>query len=404
MNPDKLWSKDFVISTFINFFITINFFCLLVIMTVYAIETFNSVPSEAGLSSSIFIIGAIFSRILAGKLIERVGRGRMLYIGLILGLVMTLLYFTISNIITLLIIRFIHGAAFGIASTTIGTIVSSIIPENKRGQGIGYYMLSATLATALGPFIAIMINQYSGYHMIFVVCAIFSALSVLSGLFLTIPEIKLTTEQMEETKGFNLSSFFEIRALPISIIIAVQYFAYSSVLSFLTAYTVEINLVQASSFFFVVIAIVIFISRPFTGRIFDLKGENYVLYPSFIIFSLGMVVLSQADHAFVLLLAAAIIGLGAGAIQSNSQAVAIKVTPRHRLGLANSTYFTFMDIGAGFGPFFLGFIIPWTGYRGLYLAMAFVGLICLIIYHVLHGKNAAKQNVEMTIKENEPSL
>ncbi len=403
MYPDRLWTKDFVISTFINFFITINFFSLMVIITVYAMDIFHSVPSEAGLASSIFIIGAVFSRILAGRLIERVGRKKMLFLGLFLGLAMTLLYFSIQSVLALLVIRFIHGAAFGVASTSIGTIVSSIIPEQRRGQGIAYYMLSATLATAIGPFMAIMINQYSGYTMIFLVCAIFSALSVLSALFLKVPEIKLTAEQIKETKGISLSSFFEIRALPISTVILVQYFAYSSVISFITAYAIEINLVEASSFFFVVIAIAIFISRPITGRLFDIKGENYVLYPSFIIFALGMVVLSQASHPLVLLLAAAIIGLGAGTIQSSSQAVAIKVTPRHRLGLANSTYFTFMDIGVGFGPFLHGFIIPVTGYRGLYLAMALVGLVCLFIYHVLHGKKATKGDDEWHVQKEKAS-
>lgn len=403
MRPDTLWNKDFVISTFINFFITINFFTLFVIITVYAMDIFHSVPSEAGLASSIFIIGAVFSRIIAGRLIERVGRKKMLFFGLWLGLAMTLLYFAIQSIAALLLIRLIHGTAFGVASTTIGTIVSSLIPEQKKGQGIAYFMLSAPLATAIGPFLAILIKQYSDYSMIFLVCAIFSALSVVSALFLKIPEITLTPEQLNETKGFTLNSFFEVKALPISTVILVLYFAYSSVLSFVSAYVVEINLVEAASFFFVVIAIANFISRPVTGRIFDIKGENYVLYPSFVMFALGMVVLSLANNGFILLLAAFLIGLGAGTVQSSGQAVAIKITPRHRLGLATSTYFTFMDIGVGIGPFLLGTIIPVTGYRGLYLWMALVSLISLLIYHALHGKHAAKKDDDLQANKEKTS-
>jgi MFS family permease len=57
-----------------------------------------------------------------------------------------------------------------------------------------------------------------------------------------------------------------------------------------------------------------------------------------------MFLFSHSCHGYVLLLVAALIGLGFGAIQSSSQAIAVNVTPPHRLGLANSTCFMFSDM------------------------------------------------------------
>ena len=47
--------------------------------------------------------------------------------------------------------------------------------------------------------------------------------------------------------------------------------AYSSVLSFLSSYVKVIDLVDVSTFFFIVYAVVITLTRPSTGRIFDVK-------------------------------------------------------------------------------------------------------------------------------------
>jgi hypothetical protein len=55
------------------------------------------------------------------------------------------------------------------------------------------------------------------------------------------------------------------------------FFCYSSVASFLTVYSQEINLVEAATFFYIVFASVIFFSRPFIGRMFDARDENIIL-------------------------------------------------------------------------------------------------------------------------------
>ena len=69
--------------------------------------------------------------------------------------------------------------------------------------------------------------------------------------------------------------------------------AYSSVLSFLSSYVKVIDLVDVSTFFFIVYAVVITLTRPSTGRIFDVKGERYVMYPSYIFLTLGLFLLSM---------------------------------------------------------------------------------------------------------------
>jgi MFS family permease len=189
-------------------------------------------------------------------------------------------------------------------------------------------------------------------------------------------------------KGFSLNNFFEAKAIPISIISVFIGLGFSSILSFLTSYIREINLVGAGNFFFIVYAVFILISRPLTGLWFDRKGENFVMYPSFLLFAMGLIILSQAHQGFLLLLAGALVGLGYGTFLSSAQAICVKVSPRHRMGLATSTFFSFIDGGVGVGPFLLGFMIPVIGLRGLYEVMAIIVVACIFLYYFLHGRKA----------------
>lgn len=390
MIKPKLWTKDFLIVTFTNFFVALNYYLLIVIITGYAMDSFGSSPSEAGLASSIFIIGALVARLFSGSWIERIGRRRMLVTGTILGLTLMLFYFAVNNVWFLFVIRFLHGVAYGIASTAAGTIVANIIPKDRRGEGIGYYMLSMTIAAAIGPFLGMLIIQHGSFSLVFIACTISALLSIANAFLLSVPEIKLTKKQIEEMKGFKWSNFFESKAIPISIVCGIIYFCYSSILSFLTVYAKEIHLVDAASFFFIVYAVAILVSRPFTGRLFDSKGENITMYPAFLTFMIGMILLSQAHRGFTLLLAGAFLGFGLGVVQSCGQAITVKVTPQHRLGLANSTFFIFADVGIGIGPFILGLFIPFTGYRGVYMGMAIIAFACVFLYYLLHGGKAVQ--------------
>jgi MFS family permease len=203
-----------------------------------------------------------------------------------------------------------------------------------------------------------------------------------------VKDLELTAEQAVETKGFKLSSYIEPRAVPIALVAMIVYLCYASVISFLALYSEKIQLVGAAGFFFLVYASVIFITRPFLGRRFDAKGENSIMYPAIPIFALGLAIFSQARHGYILLLAAVIMGLGFGAIQSAGQAIAIRITPPHRMGLATSTFYMFADIGAGIGPLLCGLLVPFTGYRGMYVTVAVVAAGCLVLYYAVHGRQA----------------
>ena len=252
--------------------------------------------------------------------------------------------------------------------------------------------MSIILATALGPFAGIILSQHVDFKMIFLVTSLLAVIGFSMTFIVSEPTLKTPGHDRAAVKSFHISNYFEFKAVPISVIALIIGFSCSIVIAFISLYSRQIHLEEAASFYFLVSAIASFVSRPFAGRLFDVRGANYVIYPCLAIYALGMLLFSQAGHGMILLLAGAIIGVGYGNFMSCAQAISIKAALPHRFGLATATYYVFLDLGIATGPYLLGSLIPFTGYRGLYLMMAVLAAATIPLYYFLHGKRASAES------------
>lgn len=391
-----LWTKDFIILSLVNFFLIFVYLLLNATIALYALEEFDATTGQAGLTAGIFIIGALAGRLLAGGIIAKIQYKRLMMTGLVFFTLTILLYLADFGLSFFIFSRFLNGAALGVATTVIGTLVVLALPSAKRGEGIGYFAVSTAMATGLGPFVGLYMAQHTDFKMIFILCLLVGIMSTAIGFFVHVPN----TEQAEverEGKGFRLSNFIEPKALPISFIVLLMTFCFSSVLSYINLYAIELDLVSTASFFFIVYTVSVLVSRPFTGRLMDRIGPDYIMYPAFMVFGAGMVLLGTANSAAALLIAAALIGIGFGNISSISQTIAVSAAAPHRMGLATATFFIFFDIGNGFGPSLLGLVIPITGYPAMYMGLGGAVIATAFLYYVLYGKkekNGRKRLIE----------
>ncbi len=434
----KLWTRDFVLGTVVNFVLCANYFMLMVVMTSYALDVYHAPASLAGFCASIFIVGTLVARFTTATVMARFGQKRTLVVGAAAEIALTALYFLGASLPLLLTVRFVHGFAYGTCSTAIATIVTAMVPPERKGEGIGYYMLSVTLGAALGPFTGIFLSNNFGFGTLFAIAMVVAAVSVPCALTLSRPatdrrlraskasktaakfaEKQAESAALDEIAGEEsaapaeerreeqaaeslrvpsthleqrvtatvqrswLARFIEAPVLPISLVAGLIFFGYSALLTFLTPYATELGLSRAASVFFVAYALSMFITRPFTGVAFDRYGPHPVMVPAFIAFSIGMVVVAFMANDWMLLGGAMILGFGVGTVQSCGLAMAVRETPDDRLSVANSTFYMLLDVGVGVGPLFLGLIQPAIGYSAMYLLMAAVGILALALFLVV---------------------
>lgn len=401
---NRLWTKDYILVCLTTFFMFLNYYYLLVTIPIYLIQDLQGNTAQAGLLVLVFYVAAIVIRPIAGQWIGSFGLKKVFLASLILYLGAAFMYFFTATLTSLIILRVIHGIAFGMVTTTTGTIVANLIPQHRKGEGMGYYGLMMNISMALGPFFGLLaINQW-GSSMMFAISLVSVIIGVLTGLFISIPkdEKKAVTEKGLKKKGFNINDLIELSAFRVSLICFFFAIVYSSIVSFVSVYAEELQLTEVASYFFIVYVVALIISRPFTGRWFDRYGANVIIVPSIISFAIGMFLLSQANGALIFLLSAAFIGLGWGTIFPSVQTIAISVAAPEKRGAATATFYSTMDAGIGIGSVIVGILGAKIGYSSLYFYSSIFALAGLIVYYYLHGKES--RSLRKSVKEQEKEL
>ncbi|ARI75946.1 MFS transporter [Halobacillus mangrovi] len=379
-----LWTKSFLNVCFSNFFVFLVFYLMFVTLPIYAIDQLKVNESQSGLVITIFLVAAILIRPLAGQWIDTVGRKPIVVLSLSLFLISSFLYMFVHSFILILLVRFIQGLGFGMGTTVLGALAADVVPDQRKGEGMGYFAMSMNFAMVLGPFLGLTIIQSFNFVSMFLICAVFGVVAFISGLMIKNPVPESTVEKSQSILP-QVNGLLEKPVIPIALTGAVMALAYSGVLSFVSVYANELGLAEAASYFFVVYAVVLLISRPFTGKWFDQYGENIIVIPSIIVFGIGMLVLSFANTALLLLLAGGLIGLGWGTIVPSFQTIALRKVPA-RAGAATATFFTIFDIGIGVGSYLVGTIATGIGFSSLYFNSSFIIFGAVFIYIFLHGR------------------
>ena len=393
IQKEKLFNTGFITITTINFIVFLIYYCFVVITAKFATSELGASPAQAGFAAGIYIIGTLIARLYIGKKLELIGRKQMLRFGAIIYLITTIAYLISTNIIILDTVRFLNGFAYGTISTAANAIVTAYIPKSRNGEGINYYGLSTSLAAAIGPFIGILLLPSVGFKSVIILAIVLSVLVTVACYLFPVQNIELTDDHKKLLNSWSLNTFIEYKVLFISIVAFLIGLSYSSVLGFLSIYADNLGLSTAGAFFFVVYALIITFTRPFAGQIFDAKGENAVMYPSFIFLAIGLLTLSYTTTSFMLLLSGALIGLGYGTFMSNGQAVCLKLVEPSKVSIALSTYFIGLDLGLGFGPYALGTVHSFLSYSGIYILCAALTVAVAILYAIFYkGKDAKAIN------------
>lgn len=377
VKKEPIWTKPFISLFCTNLSVFTVFYGLVTTLPLYAIGQLQRTDEEAGLIMTIFLLSAIAMRPFTGKILDIVGKRKMLWISLLLYFICTVLYYFIQPFTGLLILRFVQGIWFSIATTASGALAADNVPMKRRGTGLGYFTMSTNLAVVVGPFISLLIIQAFSFDVLFITLSILMVVG--SVLALLIPSDKKVVTEKTKSK-LTLEDLFEKNAIPIALLGCLISFSYASVLSFLSVYAEEKGLLHLATIFYVVYAAIMLLSRPYTGKWFDEKGPKFVIIPGLICFFSGLILLAFMNSPALFLLAGLIIGFGYGALVPSLQTLSVQSTVPERSGYATATFFTFFDIGIAIGSYILGLVAVHFSYQNVYLFSGILVFVILVFY------------------------
>lgn len=271
---------------------------------------------EASLVVSTFSITSLLIRLFTGSIMDKIEIKPLLALGGIILAASTLSYIWLP-LDAIILVRVIQGIGWGLASTGAAAIFSDIVPEKKRGEGMGYYSLSMIISMALSPLVAIVImNLYSFKNIAFISIA----LVVIGMLFLGFVKIpKKSSTSSNSKKKFSLKDSFEKKAALPSLLCFLLVITLCGIMSYIMLYGKELKISTIWVYFAGFVAMVL-ITRPFVGKIFDKKGHAVVIIPGSVALIIGLILLSYVNSIQTLTLASLFYGLGYGAVQPSLQA------------------------------------------------------------------------------------
>ena len=390
---EKLFTSNYISMCLANFLTSFSFFLLVPTLPFYLVENFDVEPDMVGLVLSCYVIAVLCIRPFAGFVADVFPRKRVYSISyLFFALSFAGYLFVSSDIVAFILLRVLHGFAFGALNTTGNTLVIDIMPSSRRGEGLGYFGVTNNLAMAFGPMTGLFIIADGNYMLLFAIALIVAFTGCTLAMFVKVKQ-RQPIEKGE--RMFSLDRFLLLEGLPASLAFFMLAIPYGMTSSYIAIYAADVGIDNGVGCFFTIQGVGLIVSRLISGKRVDKGLITTTITYGIVIALVG--VLGEAFLAtacgygmgggyFVYFISAFLIGYGFGTIFPAFNTLFINMAPHSRRATANATYLTGWDVGIGAGML-LGGALSVNGYSGsfafaaLLVMLAFVYFISFVARH-----------------------
>ena len=385
---DRLFTRSYIFILAANFLMFFGFWLLIPILPFYLTETFNCPQSILGAILSCYTVSCLAVRPFSGFLMDKFPRKPIYIFCYFLCTAMLTSYIFAATLTWFIVMRAIHGFAFGGVTVGGNTLCVDIMPSSRRGEGLGYYGLMNNTAMALGPMTGLFMHGHVPYTGIFLIGMGVSAVGLVCAL-------AVSTKKRREERGVrsgeivSLDRFILLKGIPVSIALLLLSIPYGATTNFVAMYASEIRLEVPTGFFFTLMAAGMGLSRIIAGKQVD---RGYVTqcihvgyYPVIVAFlMLGLCRFVVADHVALattmFYTVPALLGIGFGIMFPAMNTLYINLARHDQRATATSTYLTAWDVGIGIGVTASGIIAQHFTFYMVYLVGSAICLVSLLIF------------------------
>lgn len=383
---DRLFTRSYIFMCLANFLTAFSFFLLVPTLPFYLVENFGLEPDIVGLVLSCYVVAVLCIRPFAGFVADVFPRKKVYVISYSLFALAFVGYlFAFTDIIMFIILRVVHGFAFGALNTTGNTLVIDIMPSSRRGEGLGYFGVTNNLAMAFGPMTGLFLIEGGNYTLLFSAALLVACVGL---LFAVLVKVKWRQPREKVDKVFSIDRFILLAGIPASVAFFMLAIPYGMTSSYIAIYASEVGITSGVGLFFTVQGAGLIVSRLLSGKRVDKGFITQTISRGIVIALAGVVgeaLLALAcgysiEVGYVLyFLSAFLIGYGFGTIFPAFNTLFINMAPHSRRATANATYLTGWDVGIGAGML-LGGALSVNGYSGSFAFAAILVLLAFIYF------------------------
>ncbi len=371
---NSIFKGNFILLFLASLMVFTAFYILLPTLPVFLTGELKIDEGKTGLILAVYTLAALLIRPFTGYMIDRYGRKFFYIFSLLFFAIIFIGYPLAGTFGLILIVRFVHGAIWGVATTTGSTLIVDIVPAERRGEGIGLYGLSMTFPMAMGPFFGIQLTQNDNYTFMFLFAGVLAFAGFLLTLFIKYPVLTGSGKTV-----FSFRNLLESKALPVTFNLLIVNISYGGLVSFVSLYALQTG-IGNTGIFFIVFAAGITLARVYMGKIFDRRGPKSLAISGILLLAVGHIMLGLIINTTGFMIAAFLLGLGSGVVLPTFQAMVNNLVSPQRRGAANSTLFSGLDLGIGLGMLITGFLAQAIGLPHTYFIFGILNIVALLYF------------------------
>lgn len=174
---------------------------------------FATTVARVSLSLSSYFIGLALGQLMYGPLLDRFGRKKPLYVGLVLYILTSLGCLTAGSIEGLVGLRFIQAIGGCVAGVASMAIVRDLFPPQEGAKVFSRLILILGVSPLLAPTIGGYLASHFGWHSVFLVLAAIALVQLLAVIFL-LPESHQPDRAVSLKMGPIFGTFYTILKQP----------------------------------------------------------------------------------------------------------------------------------------------------------------------------------------------
>ncbi len=323
-----------------------------------------------GTCASIGGAAAVLSRIPVGRLLDSIGRKRVLTVAALLQALSFALFIPLTSLDwKLFAVVALNGASAGALFASYTTYASDVIPISRRAQGFALFSAGGMLPNGLSPWIGERIIAYGGFPMFLLTAALFSTAALV--LVQLLPELHATADRHERA-----APPAQIVAKPgeIRFLLAMAFLfgiAICSVFTFLAPFA-QVSGHSAVGRVFLGYALSAVSVRVLTIHWVERIGRGRVLLGAYLAFALAVGIIPHVSSDIAWLATGILAGAAHGYAYPILTALVVnRVGPLER-GRTLGWFTAMFDLGNMLGNPALGASAEWLGYAVMYNGVALI--------------------------------
>lgn len=369
----RLWHKDFWLMAVANFLLTVSVYIQIPLLPAWMIDYAGFSSTVVAVSLGIFGVGVFSLGCFCSYLVQKYRRN-LVCIRAILVLVICfcVLYymqrghvFQIEGFILIPAIRFIQGAAFGLAQMVLSsTLIIDTCESFQRTEANHSSAWFSRLALSIGPLVFMVLSPIVSISTI----TIISVALCLMAIFLIL-SVKFPFRAPEDVIcKVSFDRFF----LPQGKWLFIN-------LSLITIVVGLILSVEQTFIFYAMVAVgfvLAMLSQRFVFVNADLKSE---IITGVILMIASCLLIYTNDNKAIIFISPALFGCGIGIVATRFLLFFLKLSKHCQRGTSQSTFFLSWEFGISIG-LFLGYYFWYNNVRTIYFIALIILFISLLMY------------------------